>query len=121
LVHELTTLGWGAFFVKDYVKSLKTSVGSLIREPSMVEQVVAELRTFRGEIEGGICVRRVEDFLSESERRYFVLGGRPFGADRSDEVPDAVVTCADRIPSKFFSVDVARRRDGTMRVVEIGD
>jgi hypothetical protein len=121
LVRELTALGWGALFVKDYVKSLKTSVGSLIRDPSLVGQVVAELSAFRGEIEGGICVRRVEDFLPETERRYFVLGGRPFAADRSEGVPEVVATCAERIPSKFFSVDVVRRRDGAVRVVEIGD
>src|SRR5262245_41326180 len=28
LVSELRRLGWGRFFIKDYVKSLKTSVGS---------------------------------------------------------------------------------------------
>jgi hypothetical protein len=29
--------------------------------------------------------------------------------------------CANRIPSPFFSVAFIRRRDGVMRVVEVGD
>lgn len=32
-----------------------------------------------------------------------------------------VVECARRIKSHFFSVDVAMRSDGRLRVVEIGD
>lgn len=121
LVRELVTLGWDGFFVKDYVKSLKTSVGSLIRDPSQVERVVAEMREYRGEIEGGVCVRRVEDFLPETERRYFVVRGRAYTASPSEQIPDVVAACAERIPSPFFSVDVVRRSDGATRVVEVGD
>jgi hypothetical protein len=83
--------------------------------------VVAELKSYRGDIEGGVCVRRVEDFLPETERRYFVIAGRPFSPDGGGEVPDIVSVCAARVPSPFFSVDVVRRRDGVLRVVEVGD
>jgi hypothetical protein len=121
LVSELRTLGWDAYFVKDYVKSLKTSVGSLIRDPAVVEQVVAEMKSYRGEIEGGVCVRRVEDFLPETEIRYFVVRGRAFAPDGSNHVPAPVCICAERIPNPFFSVDVIQRRDGVLRVVEVGD
>jgi hypothetical protein len=118
---ELTKLRWGAFFVKDYVKSLKTSIGSIIYDPAQIENVMAEMEKIRGEIEGGICVRRVEDFLPESERRYFVLNRQPHAPDASGGIPEAVLTCAGRIPSKFYSVDVITRRDGVLRIVEIGD
>jgi hypothetical protein len=33
---ELRSLGWKAFFIKDYVKSLKTSRGSIVRDPSEI-------------------------------------------------------------------------------------
>jgi hypothetical protein len=66
-------------------------------------------------------VRRVEDFVSDSEQRYFVLLGVGYAASEGITVPDIVQKCAERLPSKFFSVDVARRTDGEFRVVEVGD
>ncbi|MGV0106075.1 ATP-grasp domain-containing protein [Nostoc sp. DSM 114160] len=121
LESELNQLGWNGFFIKDYVKSLKTSVGSMIDKASEIETVVAEMQRFRGSIEGGICVRRIEDFVPETERRYFVVYGKPFAALPDEEVPEIVSECAKRIKSQFFSVDVIERRDGTKRIVEIGD
>jgi hypothetical protein len=117
----LTTLGWREFFIKDYVKSLKTSVGSRISDPSLVGRVVAEMRAFRGHIEGGICVRQVEPLLPDSERRYFVIAGRAFAPDATESIPPPVLFAAGCIESPFFSVDVARREDSTLRIVEIGD
>ena len=119
LVAQLTSLGWEKFFIKDYVKSLKTSVGSVISKPQDITLVLAEMQKFRGKIEGGICVRRFEDFVPNSERRYFVIKGKPHAA--SGSVPELVLECARRISSPFFSVDVATRADGILRVVEIGD
>jgi hypothetical protein len=55
--------------------------------------------------------------VPESERRYFVLNGVGYAGG----APDVVRACAERVCSSFFSVDVARRRDGALRVVEIGD
>jgi ATP-grasp domain, R2K clade family 3 len=113
-------LGWDAFFIKDYVKSVKTSQGSIVRDPSEIGSVVAEMQRLRGEIEGGICVRRVEPFITESEKRYFALRVRAYSAD-GKPVPDLVQEVASRIPSPFFSIDVIRRDDGLLRVVEVGD
>jgi len=118
---ELAKLGWSRFFVKDFVKSLKTSVGSLIERPEDILIVAAEMEKYRGVIEGGLCVRRVEDFTPDTERRYFVLNGKPYGADPQSEIPDLVFKCANRIDSDFFSVDVTLRSDGELRIVEIGD
>ena len=117
---ELRAIGWPAFFIKDYVKSLKTSRGSIVRDPAEIAVVVREMQEFRGEIEGGLCVRRVEPFVAESERRYFVLHGQPF-SPTGDAVPDLVRNVVARIDSPFFSVDVIRRDDGVLRVVELGD
>ena len=116
---ELRSLGWPGYFIKDYVKSLKTSVGSCVATPDQVSAVVAAMRHFRGVIEGGFCVRRVEDFMPDTERRYFVVDGvphAPFG-----EAPSIVRECATRLRSRFYSVDVIQRTDGQLRVVEVGD
>ncbi len=121
LENELIKLGWNQFFIKDYVKSLKTSIGSIINHPSEIGQVVAEMSKFRGTIEGGICVRKVEEFITETEQRYFVINGRAFAASTATNIPDIVTACSRRINSKFFSVDIIDRIDGCQRVVEIGD
>jgi len=121
LVSELRRLGWGRFFVKDYVKSLKTSVGSIIEDPKQIETVVSEMEKYRGFIEGGLCIRRVEEFIAGSERRYFVLNQMPYAAEPGAAIPGSVSYCADAIPSPFFTVDVTQRADGVDRIVEIGD
>jgi hypothetical protein len=118
---ELGRLGWSAFFVKDYVKSLKTSAGSLISDPADSHRVLEEMRRFRGTIEGGICVRRVERFQPATETRYFVVRGRPFAAVSVDEIPAIICDVAKRIDSSFFSIDIAVTDAGETRVVEIGD
>jgi hypothetical protein len=120
-VSELRRLGWGRFFVKDHVKSLKTSIGSVIEDPKLIETVISEMEKYRGFIEGGLCIRRVEDFIAGSERRYFVLNRTPYAAEPDGTIPEPVVYCAEAIPSPFFSVDVARRADGVERIVEMGD
>jgi hypothetical protein len=121
LAPELRRLGWRRFFIKDHVKSLKTSVGSIIEDPEQIKTVVSEMEKYRGFIEGGLCIRRVEDFIAGSERRYFVLNRTPYAAEPGAAIPEPVVFCADAIPSPFFSVDIARRADGVCRIVEIGD
>lgn len=118
---ELIKLGWSRFFIKDYVKSLKTSIGSIIERPEDIHAVVAEMQKYRGTIEGGLCVRRVEDFLPDTEQRFFVLNGKAYAADAQAEIPAIVSECANRIGSNFFSVDMVLRTDGKQRIVEIGD
>ena len=119
LAKELKGLGWSEYFIKDYVKSLKTSVGSRISKPEAVEVVVSEMRRYRGTIEGGFRVRRVEDFQPDTELRYFVFNGKPRAP--IGEVPEIVHQCASRVKSGFFSADVIQRTDGALRIVEIGD
>jgi hypothetical protein len=121
LVSELRRPGWEKFFVKDHVKSLKTSVGSIIEDPEQIKTVVSEMEKNRGFIEGGLCIRRVEDFITGSEERYFVLNRTPYAAEPGAAIPEPVIFCAGAIPSPFFSVDVARRADGIDRIVEMGD
>lgn len=64
-------------------------------------------------------MRRVEEFIPESEQRYFVLNAQTHSA--TGDVPPIVEQCAQRIRSPFFSVDVVQRGDGVLRIVEVGD
>lgn len=116
---ELRALAWPEYFIKDYVKSLKTSVGSRISKPEQVSTVVAEMQKYRGVIEGGFCIRRVENFLPDTERRYFVIDGEPHAA--TGVAAPIVRECAKRLSSRFYSVDVIERSDGQLRIVEVGD
>ena len=116
----LAALGWDGFFVKDFVKSLKTRAGSRITRPDQIGEMLGRMAHSRGQIEGGVCVRRVEELDPASEVRFFVRAGRAYSADGSD-VPDLVREVTGRIASPFFSVDIARRADGVQRVVEVGD
>lgn len=78
--------------MKDYVKSLNTGAGSLVETSEEVACVVSQIKKYRGEVEGSVCVRRRENYESGSERRDFVAKGHAFSS--ADDVPDAVVTCA---------------------------
>ncbi|MCX4027213.1 ATP-grasp domain-containing protein [Endozoicomonas sp. SM1973] len=118
---ELKNIGWESYFIKDYVKSLKTSVGSIINEPSQAVTVADEMKKFRGKIEGGFCIRKVENFLPDTEERYFVLDGKVFASEKSQSIPEIVVECASRIASRFFSIDLTETKEGKERVVEVGD
>jgi hypothetical protein len=111
---------WPGYFVKDFVKSLTTTRGSMAGTPAEISTIVSEIERYRGGIEGGVCVRRREDFVAGTEQRFFVLKGRPFSSS-DHEIPAAVSAAAQRVASPFFSVDVAERRDGILRIIEIGD
>jgi hypothetical protein len=113
----LKQFGWEKFFLKDYVKSLKTDVGSVVADVEDAPKVVELMEKFRGTIEGGIVVRRYEEL--DDERRYFILNGQPSGHRAEDA--EVLHAAAVRIDSPFFSVDVAHNKDGRARIVEIGD
>ena len=81
LEKELRNLDWKRFFIKDYVKSLKTSVGSIIDSATQINLLLTEMKKFRGTIEGGICVRKVENFIPETEKRYFVIEGTIYASN----------------------------------------
>jgi hypothetical protein len=120
VVSVLREINWPTYFLKDYVKSLKTAPGPIVQSAEDAPRHVAAMIEYRGEIEGGLSVRRVERFLPDSETRYFVLRGKPY-APGGQHPPNVVFQCAERIASPFYSVDVAIRDDGVERVVEIGD
>jgi hypothetical protein len=116
LVEELQ---WPAYFVKDYVKSLTTQRGSVAHNAGEIREIIALLEKFRGQIEGGICLRRFEHFDDQSEKRYFVLNKRIYASD--DTIPEQVIAIAQRIERPFYSIDMAINDSGKLRLIEIGD
>jgi hypothetical protein len=117
LIGELNSRGWNGCFLKDYVKSLQGD--SLITDINRIPDVIAKMKKFRGRIEGGLCARRIEEYDPASERRHFIFRGIPHSSD--GKVPPLVQDIARKIESPFYSVDTIMRRDGVMRVVEVGD
>ena len=110
---------WPAYFVKDYVKSLTTQRGSVAESPEEIADVVALIEQYRGSVEGGVCIRKFEELLPETEERYFVLNRTAFS--RNGSVPTLVHEVAERISSPFFSVDTVMAISGELRLMELGD
>lgn len=115
----LANLHWPTYFVKDYVKSLTTSRGSIAKSAEEIPEIVALIEKYRGQLEGGVCIRQFENLLPETEERYFVFKGKVFARDGA--VPEIVERIAQRIDSPFFSVDVVVAANGTPRLIELGD
>lgn len=115
--------GWSACFVKDYVKSLTTSAGSIAHNLQDVDRIIAEIRKYRDGIEGGICLREVEDFIPESELRCFVVNGSPFMSIKHADVglSTMISHICSLIDSPFFTVDCVKNSRNEWRLVEIGD
>lgn len=120
LTRTLSELNWGSYFLKDFVKSLKVGGGSVIHTLTECDRWVNEYLYYRDEFEGGICIRRLEHFVAESERRFFVLNGRAYGPEK-EEIPLPVKVATIRVNSPFFTVDVALSTSGDWRIVELGD
>ena len=119
LLSNVASLKWDRYFVKDFVKSNSNERGSIASSSEEVLEIVELIRTYRGDIEGGVVVRQVENYVEGSERRYFVFNGMAYSAD--GDIPALVHAIASRITAPFFSVDIVQRDDGQLRLVEIGD
>ena len=121
LVLALQALGWEHYFIKDYVKSLKLENHPSVTTPQDVLTLLDAMTKFRGKLEGGICVRRVEKLTNE--QRFFIVQGEVYGMGMAKDatVSDTLEAVRTRIASPFYSVDIALRDDGESRVVEIGD
>lgn len=107
------------YFVKDFVKSLKGIQSSIIEHSEDLEDWIEQSEMYRGEIEGGICLRELENFKEDTERRFFVLNGRIFSNDGF--IPEIVYQVRDIIQLPFISIDIVLNTDNEWRVVEIGD
>lgn len=122
--------------LKDHVKSCKERwrEACLLPARSSRERFDEVLRAFlacRGaKLELGLVLRRLEPFrllrrdmrgtpVHEEYRTFFWRGAPVWSALGEDLAPWAAI--ARRFRSPFVSLDVARREDGVLRVVESGD
>jgi len=119
LVENIRALGWENYFIKDFVKSNSTDHGSIATTPEEVVEIVKLIETYRGAIEGGVAVRRVEQYVDNTEVRYFVFNGLAYSPDGS--IPDIVTAISKLVDAPFYSVDIVQRADGVLRLVELGD
>ncbi|MBS2037006.1 ATP-grasp domain-containing protein [bacterium] len=116
---EQVLKAWGRAFVKDQVKSCGVGGPPIVSNPGELEQLRAKMLEYRGEIEGGLCFRRVEDYLQET--RVFVWRDRAHGLDLTEAAQELANQVKQRIFSPFYSIDLGLRSDGSWRVIEIGD
>ena len=112
-------LGWPSFFVKDFVKSNTGDKGSIARSPAEIPPILEQLIQYRGQLEGGIALRQVEDYIPDSEQRHFITNGQPHSP--ISQVPDIVHKVAKLIQAPFYSVDTIQTTQGDLRIVELGD
>ncbi|MCM1551673.1 MAG: ATP-grasp domain-containing protein [Butyrivibrio sp.] len=138
----------GACIVKDYVKSRKHEWYDACYIPDAADQqtagrVIENFVSRQGEsLVGGVVLRRFEPLrrigfhdksgmpISE-EYRVFVYEGRilivdDYWADRhdvrlSEEEKRWIETLAAKVRSHFVTIDLARREDGSLTVMELGD
>lgn len=107
------------YFIKDFVKSLRTGIGSFIDNPEDFDTWVEESEFYKGFIEGGICLREVENFKTTTENRFFVLNKKVFS--NGIEIPNIVYDIVKKIDAPFYSVDIIQNYKNQYRLVEIGD
>lgn len=118
-LEQISNLNWDAYFIKDFVKSNTDAQGSIARTPKQAVNIINLIEQYRGELEGGVAVRRVEQFQPQSEQRYFVVHGTAYSPTAA--VTAIVETVNQRIEAPFYSVDVAQTLTGQERIVELGD
>lgn len=143
----LSTFNQGPVVVKDYVKSEKHRWKEACFIPSASDfddanKVIQRFLELRGDdLEGGLVLREFVEFKSlathsksgmplTQEFRFFVLDGKIIycaeywdEGDYGDVVPPIEEFEEDvaRIPSRFFTMDVALCKSGEWQILELGD
>ena len=114
-------LGVDRGFFKDFVKSSTASPKSDINNRQDVYEMVKEYQLYRDGFEGGVSIREWEEFLPDSEVRYFVLGTDVYDPDPLINIPDMVQEIANQHNKPFYTIDVVEDMNGNLRLVEISD
>lgn len=138
----------GSFIIKDYVKSRKHEWYDAcfirdIRDKNAAGKIIRNFIQRQGSgLVGGVVLRKFEKLkqigfhersgmpLSE-EYRVFIYAGKILALDHywtessvvpiSDEEYRWIASVAARIKSNFVTVDIARKEDGSLMVMELGD
>lgn len=119
LFEKLDNLNWSSYFAKDYVKSNSTELGSIANTPPEVAEILSSIKNHRGQLEGGITLRKIEDFIEDTELRLFVVDGAVYYPDNEKiDIASDISKCID---SPFYSMDLIKNSKGNYRLVEVGD
>lgn len=147
IMELLSALGAQSVIVKDYVKSQKHYWNEAFFMPDAsdsinVERVVREFLRLQGaDLNVGLVFRefvpllplgahRRSDMPLSLEYRIFFLDGEPIlsgnywsDGEYEGRQPDLApfLEIAGRIKSRFFTMDIARKREGGWIIVELGD
>lgn len=116
----------GKVFIKDYVKSLKTGKGSIVDSIDDIDRAIADMRYYRGTIEGGIVLREVINFKENSEVRFFVVNHQLFSPNQGidNQQYDLAMKAVALLRQKnlhFYTIDIAQTQEGDHLIIEIGD
>lgn len=148
ILHAAKRLDGDSYIVKDYVKSRKHEWHDAcfiknIKDTAAFERIIRNFAARQGEdLVGGVVLRKFENLkkvgfheqngmpLSE-EYRIFVYAGNVLAVDgywsHSDELDFTeqeyawIESLAIRIKSNFVTIDLARKEDGTLIIMELGD
>lgn len=139
------TFGAGPLIVKDYVKSRKHEwadacfIPSAADEPAFRRVVQRFLELTGSELQGGLVLREFIELelvgdharsgmpLAREWRVYWLdrepVLVAPYWPEVAGEPPpvSAFAEAASRVESRFFTMDLARRRSGEWLIVELGD
>lgn len=138
----------GAFIIKDYVKSRKHEWYDAcfikdIRDKENTERVINNFINRQGSnLEGGVVLRKFESLKSignhkdsgmpiSEEYRIFVFKGEILIADNywndsgevniTEDEYTLIESIISKIESSFITIDLARKTDGNLIIMEMGD
>lgn len=115
-------LNWpNGYFLKDFVKSLKTGTGSSVKTSLDAAAVMAQMLHYRGQIEGGICIREHLNIVPDTEVRFFARNNVVYAPNATVTVPDFVYEVAKAYKDNFISIDVSKLVTGEFTLVELGN
>ena len=131
IFETVRAFGGAPVIVKDWVKSQKQEWSEACFLPNSsdetgVRRVVGRFLELTGDnLTGGLVFRRFER-LRPGEWRSFWLGGKLLSLSpnpNGDQTPDMepLRPLARRCPSRFFTLDLAQREDGSWLLIEMGD
>lgn len=119
LISNINNLKWDAYFIKDSVKSLTTKRGSIAKNIEDVIDIISEIEEKKG-IEGLLALRKVHNFITDTEVRYFSIHGelqKPEG--KNSLLAKEVANRFKDLP--FISIDIIEDQNKKEWLVEIGD
>jgi hypothetical protein len=135
LVVRNLSLGPGPAIVKDFVKSRKHEWDEACYIPSLADRattarVVSRFIELQGDdLQGGLVFRAYEDFGDSPEARVWWVDGAPVLVTAHPDTPAQtpapdlahISAAVHNLGCRFVTTDVAQRRDGVWRVIEVGD